>query len=161
MRFRLLGVLMCVLLVAPFGEAQVVPGRWEKVDGLPVGSPIVITLTTGRKLDIDFKESLNDLLVVIEDKREIRIPKSDVRSVVRVRNDRLRNGVLIGSGLGFAAGFLSLAAFNAKVTASGPIWEGEALGYYTYAGLVGAGIGLLAGSAIDAARKSVEVLYSR
>lgn len=68
--------------------------------------------------------------------------------------DPLLNGVLIGAGVGFAGGFLGLTAFNAKETASGPIWDREALGYYTAAGVLGAAVGAGAGALIDALRRS-------
>jgi hypothetical protein len=64
--------------------------------------------------------------------------------------DPLWNGTVIGMTVGFAAGFLTLAAYNAKETASGPIWDAEAIGYYTGAGLIGAGIGAGMGALIDA-----------
>ena len=65
-------------------------------------------------------------------------------------SDSLRNGTLVGMGVGFAVGFFALAAYNAKETASGPIWDSEALGYYTSAGLLGAGIGAGVGALVDA-----------
>lgn len=68
--------------------------------------------------------------------------------------DSLMNGVLIGSGAGFAGGFFGLAGFNARETASGPIWDREAIGYYTAAGLLGAVVGAGAGALIDALRRS-------
>jgi hypothetical protein len=69
--------------------------------------------------------------------------------------DSLRNGLLIGAGVGFAAGFLTLAAVNAAKTASGPIWDGEALGYYTTAGLAGAAVGAGFGAVVDALHRQV------
>ena len=93
----------------------------------------------------------------------LRIPKKDVdriETVEEVRDSR-RNGVLIGAATGFAAGFLGLAAFNAHETASGPIWDGEAVGYYVSAGILGMGVGALTGYGIDAAVQSGEVLYQR
>jgi hypothetical protein len=68
--------------------------------------------------------------------------------------DSLLNGVLIGAGVGFGAGFLSMAAFNAKETASGPIWDAEAVGIYTSAGLLGAAVGAGIGAIVDAVRPS-------
>jgi hypothetical protein len=68
------------------------------------------------------------------------------------RRDSVKDGALIGAAVGFAAGFLGLAAHNARVTASGPIWDGEALGVYTSAGLLGAVVGAGVGALIDAAR---------
>jgi hypothetical protein len=69
--------------------------------------------------------------------------------------DSLRNGLLIGAGVGFAAGFLTLAAVNAAKTASGPIWDGEALGYYTTAGVAGAAVGAGLGAVVDALHRHV------
>lgn len=68
-------------------------------------------------------------------------------------SDPLWNGVLIGTGVGFAGGFLGLAAFNAKATATGPIWYDEAVMTYTAAGILGAGIGAGVGAVIDAVRR--------
>lgn len=69
-------------------------------------------------------------------------------------SDPLWNGVLIGSGVGFASGFFGMAAFNAKATATGPIWYDEAVMGYTAAGILGAGIGAGVGALIDAVRRS-------
>jgi len=66
--------------------------------------------------------------------------------------DRLADGALLGAVVGFAGGFLGLAAYNAAETASGPIWDAEAIGIYTSVGVLGAGIGAGLGLAIDAAR---------
>jgi hypothetical protein len=160
---RLVAISLVVLLAVPFvGAAQAIPGRWEKVDALTRGSSITVTLTTGSRAQYAFVSSSPDLLVLAnEDGKEIQFAKSDVRTIERVRGDRVRNGVLIGTGVGFGAGFLALAGFNAKQTASGPIWEGEAVAQYIAAGLVGAGIGALTGAAIDASRKEREIIYSR
>ena len=80
---------------------------------------------------------------------------ADERSVkaqpTRVR-DSLMNGVLIGAGVGFGAGFLTLAAVNAAKTETGPIWDAEAMGVYTSAGLLGAAVGGGIGALIDAVR---------
>ena len=75
--------------------------------------------------------------------------------------DSLRNGTLIGTAVGFAAGFIGLAAFNADQTASGPIWDREALGYYTGAGLLGAGIGAGLGAVIDALNKQDQSVFPK
>lgn len=67
--------------------------------------------------------------------------------------DSLLNGTLIGAAVGFGAGYLTMAAINAKATDSGPIWDHEARGYYTMAGIMGAGIGAGLGALIDALHK--------
>lgn len=68
--------------------------------------------------------------------------------------DSLLNGALIGAGVGFGVGFLGLAAVNARETASGPIWDAEAIGIYTSAGLLGAVVGAGIGAIVDAVRPS-------
>jgi nitrate/nitrite transporter NarK len=74
--------------------------------------------------------------------------------------DSLRNGLLIGAGVGFGAGFLTMAAVNAAKTDSGPIWDGEALGIYTSAGLAGAAIGAGLGVVVDALHRHVTDIRS-
>jgi hypothetical protein len=150
-----------ILLLPTAAQAQVMRGRWEKVASLTQRAKINITLTTGQMFETEFKELLSDALIVNAPSGELRIARSDVLTIVRPGRDPLRNGALIGTGVGFGAGFLSLAAFNAKATASGPIWDQEAIGYYLTAGLIGAGIGLATGSGLDAVRKKGEVLYRR
>jgi len=154
-------LVVSILWLSATAQAQVIRGRWEKVASLPESAKINITLTTGQKFETEFKELLSDALIVNTPSGELRIAKSDVLTIVRPGRDSLRNGALIGTGIGFGAGFLGLAAFNAKATASGPIWDQEAIGYYLTAGLIGAGIGLATGSTLDAVRKKGEVLYRR
>jgi len=151
----------CMLLQPFFAQAQTRGNPWEKVDGLAPASEIVVTLTTRQKMTGAFRASNDVMLILLVGGSELRIAKSDVQSVVLETRDGLRNGALTGSAVGFAAGFLSLAAFNAKVTASGPIWEREAVGYYVDAGLIAAGIGAIVGTTIDALHRQRQVLYSR
>jgi hypothetical protein len=68
------------------------------------------------------------------------------------RRDSLVNGVLIGAGIGFAGGFLGMAAVNAAKTASGPLWDGEAIAIYSSAGLLGAAAGAGLGALVDGMR---------
>ena len=67
--------------------------------------------------------------------------------------DSLLNGTIIGAAVGFGAGYLTMAAVNAAATDSGPIWDREARGYYTMAGILGAGIGAGIGALVDALHK--------
>jgi MFS family permease len=80
-----------------------------------------------------------------------RVPAADAaQPTPKPASDSLLNGVLIGAAVGFGAGFATMAAANAAATDSGPIWDGEALGYYTMAGVMGAGVGAGIGALIDA-----------
>ena len=159
---RLVCAVLCVFVGQLFAVAQVIPGRWDKVDALARGSQITVTLAGGDRTDNAFIRSDADVLVLLNGSgSEIRLAKSDVQTVTQRTQDPVRNGVLIGAATGFGVGFLGLAAFNAKETASGPIWDGESVGIYTSAGLVGAGIGALTGLIVDAGRSTTQLLYSR
>jgi hypothetical protein len=143
-------------------SAGIIPGRWEKVAALNPETEIVITLKSGERTESYFVSLGSDKLVVREITGIIReLPKTEVLGIVTEKkiSDGKLNGILIGAGVGFGAGFLGLAAWNARETASGPIWDREALGYYTGAGLIMAAVGAVAGSVIDAAHKDQEVLY--
>jgi hypothetical protein len=115
---RLRAISLLVLLTFPrVLAAQAIPGRWEKVDGLTRGSSITVVLTTGNRAEYTFVSSSPELLIVNnEDGKEIQFAKSDVRAIERQRRDRVRNGVLIGTGVGFGAGFFALAARLLAIT---------------------------------------------
>ncbi len=159
---RILAAAAAMLLTAALLQAGAVPGRWEKVDALATGTAIVVTLKAGDRLEANFKSSSLTELVLSDDQGvERTMPKS---AVLRVESgsqvsDRLANGAIIGAAVGCAAAMVALAGYAAHVTASGPIWGGEATPYYVGAALVGSGAGALAGMGIDAASKSREVLY--
>lgn len=155
------GLVFAVLFSGSLG-AGVVPGRWEKVDALDEGTPMLVLLHSGERLRVTLVRSDADsLMLLTEDGIPLLLPKPQVKRITGVEaiRDRLHDGTLIGLAAGFAAGFVGLAAYNAHVTAGGPIWDGEALGYYAGAGLLGAGIGALAGAVIDASARSPEEYY--
>lgn len=151
-----------VLLTHALLNAQVLPGRWEKVDALAAGIPIIVKMNSGDRVEGKFQSTDFDCILLTRlDGWEVRLPKSAIRSIettVRV-SDRLRNGAWIGAGAGALAGMLAMAAYARSVTASGPIWGEETPGYILGAALVGAGAGALTGAAVDASIKSNEVIY--
>ncbi len=154
---------MAFFLMAPaLLQAQVVPGRWEKVEELTPDSAIVIRLKSGDRLEGTFRSvETEELRYADLNGKEISIPKSEVRSLEKVgRSDhRLRKCVLIGAGAGSLAAVLSLIGYAKSVTASGSIWGEEMTGYLIGAGLVGAGIGALAGVGVNAIIPDNEVIY--
>jgi hypothetical protein len=143
-------------------HAQVIPGRWEKVDALAAGIHIVVKMNTGDRVEGNFRSTdFDSVLLTALDGREIRLPKSGVRSIettVKVR-DSLRNGAWIGAGVGSLGGMLATVTYAKSVTASGSIWGEDTAGYLIGSALVGAGVGALAGVAVDASIKSNEVIY--
>jgi len=151
-----------VLLIDALLCAQVLPGRWEKVDALAAGIPLIIKMNSGDRVEGKFQSAdFDGILLTSLDGREVRLPKSGIRSIettVKV-SDRLRNGIWIGAGAGALAGMIAMLAYARSVTASGSIWGEDTTGYLVGSALVGAGAGALAGAAVDASIKSNEVIY--
>jgi hypothetical protein len=163
MKIKTLAIMVawCSLMTAS-AFAGLIPGRWDKVDQLPAGTAIVVHLFSGEKLEANFiRTSPDSLDFTLAGGPERHIPKSEVREVSRAEKtrDSLKNGLLIGTGAGFAIGFCGLAAFNAHETASGPIWDTEAVSTYAGAGVLGGLIGALVGIGIDSAVKTQEQLF--
>ncbi len=50
-------VVMILLVLTTSLQAQVIPGRWEKVDSLPAHAWLTITLKSGTKENYIFKSS--------------------------------------------------------------------------------------------------------
>ena len=144
-----------ILISSGLLNAQVVPGRWEKVAALPQGEEIIVTLKAGDRLECAFKESgADDLTVITLTGRELNIAKSEVREIESQEKikDSLLNGALIGAGVGLGIAFAGLAAASSG--------KGEVLSSAkVFAPLLGVGAGLGVGMAIDASQQGTEVLY--
>ena len=99
--------------------------------------------------------------VTRQDGSRLTVEKNSVSTVEGAEKvaDRNLNGTLIGTFSGFGIAFGFCAAANAKLTASGPIWDGEGVALYTSCGLLGAGVGSMAGYFLDRAHKVPEVFY--
>jgi hypothetical protein len=156
MKARSIGIIVTILSLT-FGSltAGVIPGRWEKVDRLPLGKPIILTLKTKDRIAGAFQRSDAKTLEVVDPSGEERsIPKSEVKEIVsgEKTQDGLGNGALIGMGVGLGVALAMLAVAASK--------EGYVLPSAKWgAPLLGIGVGLGAGLAIDASRQSREVLY--
>ncbi|MBI4457000.1 MAG: hypothetical protein HY644_14045 [Acidobacteria bacterium] len=140
-----------VFLVNSFVQAEVVSGRWEKVDALQPGKRIVVILKVGDRIDSAFHHSEHEYLALTDSSgRERRILKSDIGEIVR--EDSALNGTLNGLLLGFLGGAAMGGAVAAKADTAAkysiPFW-----------GAAGAGAGALIGRAVDKTRKEMEVIY--
>jgi hypothetical protein len=142
--------------------AGVMPGRWDKLASLNSGTGIIVVLKSGERTESSFVSLGSDSLVIREITGTERIlPKTEVLSIItaeKVPGKKLK-GALIGAGVGFGAGFFGLAAVNAQKTASGPLWDGEGLGYYTGAGLGVAAVGAAVGAIVSSAHQHQKILY--
>ncbi len=141
-----------ILISSGLLNAQVIPGRWEKVDSLPPGQEIIVTLKAGDRMECVLKEpGTNDLTVVTSAGSELNIAKSEVHKIVGIENDSLLNGALIGAGVG---GAIALVPIIIGARSNWDLSEKEmGLVIFLIIGSVGVGLEL------DAAIKGTEVLY--
>jgi hypothetical protein len=97
--------------------AGVIPGRWEKVDRLPLGKPITLTLKTKDRVAGTYKRSDAKTLEVADPSGEERnLPKSEVKEIVsgEMAKDGLGNGALIGMAVGGGVALAILAVAASK-----------------------------------------------
>ena len=98
-------LLIAVLWTLPL-EAQVLPGRWEKLDVTTPGTELVVLLRTRMTIQGLFQGSTPDAVVVTQPGNiPVRIAKADVTRIMtgETYGDSLKNGGLIGGAVGLAA----------------------------------------------------------
>ena len=102
--------IFAVLLMDSGLCAEVVPGRWEKVDTLAADTEIEIKLKTGDRIKCSFESSELDSLTILEPNGRI-IPKSALDTIESLNEyddsgkDGLTKGLIAGllSGMAFGA----------------------------------------------------------
>lgn len=149
----------CLILLLLAGAvpvpAQVIPGKWQKVDLLPAGSEIIIKNESGEVLECYYFSSTREILLVVESvsKEQRRIPKSSVKLITaKDYDDRLLNGALLGLSVGVAAGIgVTTVSESARQRNS---TTDRAFGAFLF-GMLGMGLGIL----IDYHRRGQEVVY--
>ncbi len=153
---------VCLLLLfhSVLLHAQVVPGRWEKVEAQKQGTELTLILHSGEQIYGLLEEVTTDTVVVFEEGGGQRsITKLSIHRVDTTQIDSTRNGTWIGLAIGGAAGSITgawfISGFSDFPTAS------EYLGAALICGAIGAGIGAAIGYGIDKAadNKRPEVLY--
>jgi hypothetical protein len=134
-------------------RAGVIPGSWEKVEGLRLGSALVVTLKTGDRLEGALtRRTPGALTLTAPTGQELMVPRSEVgRIVARVRDDPT-NGALIGAGVGVGAALVVLAIVG---SGDGYVLPSAKWG----APLLLSGLGSLGGMLVDRAQKREEVVY--
>ncbi len=103
---RVLVYSVCSLLLfhSVLLQAQVIPGRWEKVDSLPTNARLTITLKSANEANYTFNSSDSaNLAVQSESGTELVIPKADVAKIVQ-RKSRSSKRTLIWAAMGGGAG---------------------------------------------------------
>ncbi len=153
---------VCLLLLfhSVLLQAQVVPGRWEKVEAQKQGTELALILHSGEQVYGLLEEVTTDTVIVIEESGGQRpVTKVSIHRVETTRIDSTRNGTLLGLAIGGAAGSIS-GAFFATALSETPT-ASEYLGGALICGAIGAGIGAAIGYKVDkeADHKGPEILY--
>ncbi len=151
-----------ILISSSLLNAQVVPGRWEKVDSLRSGERIVVTLKAGGLGRFSLKESdADDVTVVTSTGRELKIAKTEVRSIVGEKTVIGLDGTLKGAVAGFAVGALIAGIILGAIANNEGGWSSTTTAHVLGYGAAGAGIGAAVGFGVDISQKHrrTEVLY--
>jgi hypothetical protein len=135
------------------GSAGLVPGSWEKVEGLRMGSLLVVTLKSGDRLEGALKDlTLGGLTLTAPSGQEFKVPRSEVGRIVAKVKDGLTDGGLIGAGVGLGAAMVVLAIAGSR---DGYILPSAKWG----APLLLSGLGSLGGMLVDRAHKRPQMVY--
>ena len=141
-------VLILVGLLSVSAQAQVIPGRWEKIEALGVGPPIIVDLKSGDRLEGKFAALFPSELSLRNGSAQAAIPRADIRRITTREPDPLTNGILIGAGIG-----------GGIAGAIGPLSNDWHPGSRVLMALMGAGIGAAIGVGGDALKNTDVVLY--
>ncbi len=133
--------LMLAGLISLSAHGEVIPGRWEKISQLELGTPITVDLNNGDHIEGRFMRLSASELELETHSASAMIPKVDIQSISTQPKDDLSEGACIGAGIG--AGFMAaLANQHSDFSTGGKL-------YFTMIGAaVGLGVGLMTDSAI-------------
>jgi len=153
MNAKSIAISILVVATASSLSAGVVPGRWEKVETLEDGYPIIVTLKGWERLKGTFHGLSDEALLLVKDSgKELGLPKADVLKVEsqdKPNSDSLMNGPMWGAILGGGLSALGVAVSRDDVPAN------EAAFVIVLSASLGAGIGFLG----DALIKTPDVFY--
>ena len=159
---RMVATIVALLLMNSWLCAGVVPGRWEKVEGLEQGSTIIVTLVTGDTVQGEFNCLKVGSLRMTVDTQEQEFPKSAVSRISQLEMGWSRKKRVGICGLiGFAAGFALGCAGAANAADQDNMPAGETIKCGFAIGGVGAGIGAAIGSAQKPKPKEIVIYEAR
>ena len=124
MRIQLLALSVVSLFATYLGFADVIPGRWEKVDQLQAGSPLILELLAGDRIECEFIASTpEELTIATQEGNRQAIAKGTVAqiSLVRPAKGRAALGAAIGAGAGVATGLAISSQFDETFFARGDL----------------------------------------
>ncbi len=155
-RIQVVSLILIGLISMP-AHAEVIPGRWEKVSDLELGTPITVELKNGDRVKGEFAGLFaSDVEVGTHFARAV-IPKADIQTIATQKKGGTANGARKGTIIGAAAG-AGVGAAGMMVTLAnrdGNEDLGEAQGLFLlFVPAVATGIGTALGIVVGAATKS-------
>ncbi len=154
---------LLVLFHSVLLHADVIPGRWEKVEAQAPGTGLTGIMKSGDRFDCTFEEVQMDTLVVETGAGERRVPKVDIQRLETSEpvRDPAKDGTLKGAAIGAIAGGVFFGIVGGAI--GDRAGAGRRIAGALVAGAVGAGIGAGGGAAlgfaVDYWHKAPEVLY--
>ena len=146
-------VLILLIIATASLHAAVIPGRWEKVEDLEEGYPIIVTMKGWERIKGAFHGLGEESLLLMKDNgKELDLPKADVIKVEsqdKPNNDSLLNGPMWGAILGGGLSALGMALSHDDLPSD------EIVGVIALSAGLGAGIGFVG----DVLIKTPEVFY--
>jgi hypothetical protein len=141
-------------LTTRVSRAGVTPGSWARVEALSPGSPLLVVLKNGDRIEGAFLALRREMLALTDSAgTELNVPRSEVRTIVaRGTRDDLTNGALSGAGIGAGAAVAILAVLS---SGDGYILPSAKWG----APLLLSSVGAVVGAVIDRAHTGEQLLY--
>jgi len=153
MKPQILTLLILAATTATSVNSGVIPGRWEKVESLEEGYPIIVTLKGWERIKGAFDGLDREALLIKKDNQQkLDLPKTaviKVESQERTNNDSLINGPTWGAILGGGLSALGMALSDDVLPPD------KIAGVIALSAGLGAGIGFVG----DVLIKTPEVFY--
>ena len=111
-RIQVVSLMLAGLISIP-AHAEVIPGRWERVTTLKLGTPITVALKNGDQVDGEF-EGLSASAVDLEthSARAV-IPKADIQTIATRKRGGVgagaKKGALVGAAVGLGLTVVTFA----------------------------------------------------
>ena len=110
-RIQIVSLILAGLISLPV-QAEVIPGRWEKVSDLELGTPIIVELKNGDQVEGDIEGlSESDVDIETHSARAV-IPKADIQTITTRKRggvgEGAKNGALMGASVGAALGLVTV-----------------------------------------------------
>ena len=110
-------ILILVGLLSVPAQAQVIPGRWEKIEALQLGPQITVGLKNGDRIEGQFEELSSSELLLRTGTAQAGILRAEIQRISTREADRLDEGAILGAGVG--AGFALVGHAMSESSLSG------------------------------------------